>query len=138
MLIYEKFSKISDTRKKLIKTIIDFINDVYPNIKSKISYNNSSNYIHLLDGNRTLFQMSKIKHKYIRKSNTSEMVFYVNIIPENSIYEFLEYVFEKYDVEKYNLNLSILFKDVPKIINDLTIENYKQFLLEKEIKKYNI
>jgi len=57
------------------------------------------------------------------------------IVSEHSIHNFLYSVFEKFDDTN---RISIKEDDINNIISDLTIENYKKFLIKQDAKKYNL
>lgn len=140
--MYESFLK-RDKRIKLVDTIVDFMNELFPDTKCyKEKYNKGYRIMIYKNGElKELMIIGQRKRVYIDEFGDTEVIIMVDIFIAHPIWKFLvDKVFENYIVDSGGVikQIEIHDMDINSIISKITKENYEKFSIEQDINKYNL
>lgn len=116
---------------KLAQAFVIFFNN--NDKKLKCDYRtNKQGFICIESGDYGLVYIDKIKNSS-RQENIEITLFNSGDLLSESIYNFILYIFNADDMV-FNMNS----KDIPLVIEKLTIDNYNSYLIIKDSEKYNL
>jgi hypothetical protein len=150
---YEYFDRWDDENKKLTESLIitlrKFIHSLYPEVESTIikkKWAHSIENFIILDNIKPM-NIERFNNRNIEKYawiSVDKNLFNITIkfkdlldyeVDKLTICQFLVNIFKKYQTNKHGYIFVIEHKNIQKVINEITLENYELF---SDTEKYNL